>query len=150
MDPSLYIPHDEDEEMRGGHAELVEAIANNSSELPDLPKEINIFRNVISDIKDKIFSELDKPSHTGDKQSVQRTWSAVERIKQVGNILKHILEKRSNSDSEYEKEITPIIKIFNSEGIDFGRMSPEIIKSCIHYVVIDIDTYPFRITPTDL
>jgi hypothetical protein len=139
--------YDEEELMRGGDAMLASIMAR--EDVPELPKDVLLFRQVINDIKREIFTRLDKESDSGKDgiHSIRRLNEAVDRIKQLGNILIMILKSNDCSvESEYVKEAGPVMDTFNTRGFDFSKMSSESRSLCLHYVWMDIDVYTYDLS----
>jgi hypothetical protein len=139
--------YDEEQLMRGGDAMLASIMAR--EDVPELPKDVLLFRQVINDIKREIFDRLNKESDAGKDSihSVRRLNEAVDRVKQLGNILVMILKSDDCSiESKYIKEAEPVIDTFNTRGVDFSEMSNESRSLCLHYIWMDIDVYTYDLS----
>ena len=108
----------------------------------ELPKNVRLFRQIVSNMKHVILEELDDPSRW-DKKSAQELKefdTAAKRIINLGKILVSILEKKA-----HHPNFEPVLDEFDTYKLDLQTLDYDDRKLCKIYVNIDIFTNTFDI-----
>ena len=108
----------------------------------ELPKNVRLFRQIVSNIKHVILQELDDPSRW-DKKSAQELVEfdiAAKRIINLGKILILILEKKV-----HHPKFEDVLDEFDTYNLDLQTLDYDERKLCKIYVNIDIFTNTFDI-----
>jgi hypothetical protein len=108
----------------------------------ELPKNVILFRQIVSNIKQVILQELDDPSRW-DKKSAQEFKEfdiVARRIINLGKILISILEKKV-----HHPNFEPVLDEFDTYNLDLQTLDYDDRKLCKIYVNIDIFTNTFDI-----
>jgi Mg2+ and Co2+ transporter CorA len=110
----------------------------------ELPKKIVFFRQLVNHIKRNLLD-----SHTSDEKNVQNVSNLskiVSRIRQFGNILTAILHGKHTDAEEYAS----VHRFFTKNHFQFDNLTPEEKELCLHYIDIDIKTYPYDLNPSHI
>ena len=126
--------------------------------IPPVPDVVLSFRATVNELKRKILGALE----TKGNQDPAALDSAIDRIQHLGNILTSLVYtdnpkiqaavaeaiqaggKAGDSTVETRKSIEDI---FNAAGVNFDTMTPEVRALCIHYIKLDINMYPYDLSP---
>jgi hypothetical protein len=152
---------------RIGHSETVGV--EHDDALPPIPPEIDEFRNILHDYKEKILDSLtpqdiDTPPERAQDMSLID--SATYKIQRLSNILKSIISD-SNDEIDYTKVMVLVLHPNNSEDernqlmedidsifrvfknrklpIDKLRKDNELQGLCIHFLDNDLDKSTFSL-----
>jgi hypothetical protein len=112
----------------------IHPVRTHHAEHPDeLPKSVEKFREIISNVKDDILSKLESSEMKGKKssQTSEPLKDATQRIIHFGNVLMAILDNHKEPD-------TKIVDTFKKHGVNLLNMSYDEKKLCKHYITLDI------------
>lgn len=107
------------------------------------PDAVYNFRETIKQFKESVFNALEE--NTTDKQNPIHYKHAIDRIFQLGTLLRRILndsDDDSSFDSDTQKSLQVVRDLFKEKQIEFDQLSDEEKDMCLYYVKIDIFMFP--------
>ena len=126
--------------------------------VPPVPDVVLNFRATVNQLKRKILGALE----TKGNQDPAALDSAIDRIQHLGNILTSLvytdnpkiqqavadaIQAGGKAGDTAVETIKSIEDIFNAAGVNFDTMSTEVRALCIHYIKLDINMYPYDLSP---
>lgn len=129
--------------------------------IPPVPEVVLNFRSTVNELKRKILGALE----TKGNQDPAALDSAIDRIQHLGNILMSLvytdnpriqaavaeaIQAGGKAGDATVETIKSIEDIFNAAGVDFDTMTPEVRALCVHYIKLDINTYPYDLRPSHI
>ncbi len=108
-----------------------------------MPETIYNFREMIKKFKQTVFNSLEE--NTDDKHNPKHYKQAIDRIFQLGIILRRVLnriEDTPDMTQETRQTIQAVRDLCKENHIDADQLSDSDRDLCEHYIKIDIFTYP--------
>lgn len=107
------------------------------------PDTIYNFRETVKQFKESVFNALEE--NTNDKQNPIHYKHAIDRIFQLGTLLRRLLNSQETNqevDSDTQRSIQSVRDLFKEKGVVFDQLSDEEKDMCLYYIKIDIFMFP--------
>ena len=131
--------------MEGGREEL--AKVEISEDVPPMPKEIRILRDIINDLKIDILAKTtpqDLRESTKVLQDMKVVDTAIRALQHLSNILTAIISESKEFDYKtHMDDVEAILKIFKEKGIDIDNIDDNTRELCLFYINNDLNHATF-------